>query len=155
LMVAGKSVSLTRYTIDGVIWGLEYAWLDDAGRLAFFTAGGGGLSFKEVRADLIPAADSLMALAARVATADLAASSARVKPVGFGTIALVGGTLVRGTTDAAIENATVVIANGRIVAAGPSSSVTVPPGAKTIDVHGKTIIPGLWDMHAHLHQQEW
>ena len=31
----------------------------------------------------------------------------------------------------------------------------MPAGAQRIDVHGKTIVPGLWDMHAHLHQLEW
>src|SRR5678815_5427773 len=42
-------VMLARYTIDGVIWGINYLWLDSEGRLAMFaTGGGGGLSFKTV-----------------------------------------------------------------------------------------------------------
>jgi imidazolonepropionase-like amidohydrolase len=48
-----------------------------------------------------------------------------------------------------------VVEQGRIVAAGPSASTPVPSGARRIDVAGKTIIPGLWDNHAHLHQIEW
>jgi len=55
----------------------------------------------------------------------------------------------------AVPNATVIVGKGRIVAAGPSASTPVPPGARRIDVAGKTIIPGLWDNHAHLHQIEW
>jgi len=55
----------------------------------------------------------------------------------------------------AVPNATVVVEQGRIIAAGPSASTPVPSGARRIDVAGKTIIPGLWDNHAHLHQIEW
>src|SRR5690606_38570029 len=53
-------------------------------------------------------------------------------------------------TPGVIENATIVIDRNRISAVGPSSSVQIPSGARRIDVKGKTIIPGLVDVHAHL-----
>ena len=31
----------------------------------------------------------------------------------------------------------------------------IPHGATKIDARGKTILPGLWDMHAHFEQVEW
>ena len=31
----------------------------------------------------------------------------------------------------------------------------IPAGAKRIDAHGKMLLPGLWDMHAHFEQAEW
>jgi len=40
--------------------------------------------------------------------------------------------------------------NKHIGALGPSSSVTVPGGAKVLDGAGKFLIPGLADMHVHL-----
>ncbi|PTS81599.1 amidohydrolase, partial [Sphingomonas sp. HMWF008] len=51
----------------------------------------------------------------------------------------------------------------RIVAIGPKASTPIPAGAKTVDVAGKTIIPGLVDAHAHgpqadddlIPQQNW
>jgi predicted amidohydrolase YtcJ len=46
------------------------------------------------------------------------------------------------------------VKNGRIAAAGAASSPPIPKDAKRIDVHHKTIIPGLCDMLAHLHQAE-
>jgi imidazolonepropionase-like amidohydrolase/Tol biopolymer transport system component len=49
-----------------------------------------------------------------------------------------------------IENATVVIEGNRITAVGPSSSVQVPAGAKRVDVKGRTIMPGIIDVHAHV-----
>ncbi len=53
-----------------------------------------------------------------------------------------------------IDDATVLIRGDRIVAVGPRASVTVPAGAITVDVRGKTIIPGLVDAHAHGPQGE-
>ena len=152
---AGTRTVLTRYGIDGVVWGREYLWLDANGHLAMFAAAAGGLSFKAIRAALVPSVEGLMTIAARAAMTDLVAMSHRTAPIARGAIALVGATLVDGTGGAPVVNATVVVAQGRIVDAGPSARVTVPAGARRIDVRGKTIVPGLWDSHAHLHQAEW
>jgi hypothetical protein len=48
------------------------------------------------------------------------------------------------------EDQTIVIDGERVTAAGPASSVSVPSGAERIDGTGKTLVPGLFDMHAHL-----
>jgi imidazolonepropionase-like amidohydrolase len=45
---------------------------------------------------------------------------------------------------------TVVIVNGRITATGPSARIKVPREARVIDAQGKSLIPGLWDMHVHV-----
>jgi imidazolonepropionase-like amidohydrolase len=86
---------------------------------------------------------------------ELTRIAAHQKPIAEGSLALAGATLVDATGAPPIPNATVVVQNGRIVAAGPSASTPVPKGARRIDVAGKTIVPGLWDNHAHLHQIEW
>ncbi|MBI4263573.1 MAG: hypothetical protein HY657_04295 [Acidobacteria bacterium] len=44
---------------------------------------------------------------------------------------------------------TVVVRGSRIVAAGPSASVTAPAGVPVVDGQGKFLMPGVWDMHAH------
>jgi imidazolonepropionase-like amidohydrolase len=151
-----RRVPLTRYTIDGVIWGMNYLWLDGEGRLAMFaTGGGGGLSFKTVRAALLPMRDELMRVATSAQMAELLSIESRQHVVAEGSLALIGATLVDATGAAPIPSATVVVQNGRIVAAGPSSATSIPSGARRIDVSGKTIVPGLWDNHAHLHQIEW
>jgi hypothetical protein len=69
--------------------------------------------------------------------------------VARGTLALRGARLITMRGDEVIENATVVITNDRITAVGPSASVVIPRGAKVLDVRGKTIMPGLMDLHAH------
>jgi imidazolonepropionase-like amidohydrolase len=47
-------------------------------------------------------------------------------------------------------DSTVVIADSRITAVGPSSSLHIPGGTRVIDASGKFLIPGLADMHVHL-----
>jgi Tol biopolymer transport system component len=49
-----------------------------------------------------------------------------------------------------IERGDVVITNNRIVAVGPTGTLTVPSGAQTMDMTGMTIAPGFVDTHAHL-----
>lgn len=48
-----------------------------------------------------------------------------------------------------IDNGVVLVENDRIKAVGRAGELAVPAGAKTVDVTGKTIIPGLVDAHAH------
>jgi imidazolonepropionase-like amidohydrolase/Tol biopolymer transport system component len=47
-----------------------------------------------------------------------------------------------------IENGDVVITGNRISAVGPRGSVAIPRGARSVDVSGKTIVPGYIDTHA-------
>lgn len=68
-----------------------------------------------------------------------------------GTLVLTGARVVT-MADASggiIDDGVVVVTGGRIVAVGKRGAVAIPAGAKTIDVTGKTIIPGLVDAHAH------
>jgi imidazolonepropionase-like amidohydrolase len=71
------------------------------------------------------------------------------------TLAIVGGTLIDGTGDEPLADSAVVIEKGRIVAVGPRAEVKIPRGATKVDARGKTILSGLWDMHAHFEQVEW
>jgi len=49
-----------------------------------------------------------------------------------------------------VADQTVVVNQGRITAVGPAASTAVPAGAQVFDGHGKTLIPGLWDCHMHV-----
>jgi imidazolonepropionase-like amidohydrolase len=49
-----------------------------------------------------------------------------------------------------LENAAVLIEDERIVKVGPAAQVEAPADAKTIDLGGKTVLPGLIDCHTHL-----
>ncbi len=53
-------------------------------------------------------------------------------------------------TPAVIEDGTLVVGDNRIVAVGRTGEVEVPADARVVDVAGRTIIPGLVDVHAHV-----
>jgi len=66
-------------------------------------------------------------------------------------IALTGARVIDGTGAPAEENQTLVIRDGRIVELGAAGRVKTPEGAVTIDLAGKTVIPGLVMFHEHLY----
>jgi hypothetical protein len=78
---------------------------------------------------------------------DVEIVAAKDKP--RGTIALRGGRLITMRGDEVIERGDIVVVDNRIVALGPQGSVDIPEGAHVIDVTGRTILPGLVDIHAH------
>jgi hypothetical protein len=71
-----------------------------------------------------------------------------------GTFAIANVALIAMTADAVVSPATVVVRDGRIVAAGPAASVRIPGDARRIDGAGKFVMPGLADMHTHLYSDD-
>jgi len=69
------------------------------------------------------------------------------KPYPGVTTAIVGATALTGTGEK-IENATVLLQDGKIAAIG--SDVAVPEGVAVIDGTGKFVTPGIIDVHSHL-----
>jgi imidazolonepropionase-like amidohydrolase len=66
------------------------------------------------------------------------------------TLAISGATLIDGTGGPRVPDAVVVVTDGRITAAGPRASSTIPPEAGVIDAKGKYLVPGLIDTNVHL-----
>ena len=83
-------------------------------------------------------------------------------PIGFkqlttvpsGKRAIVGARVISMRGDEVIEDATIVIEGDRIAAVGGPGKVVVPADATIVRADGKTIIPGLIDVHAHGSQGE-
>ena len=65
-------------------------------------------------------------------------------------IALLHVRVIDGTGAPAVEDQTIVVQGGKIAAVGASATVSVPDGAKKLDLAGHTVIPGLVGMHEHL-----
>lgn len=153
---AGQEIVLQRYAITGVVWGTETLWTDARGKLiAAVTINGEGEPFEIVRDGF----ESLLSYFVARGVEDGMARLAEMGRMGsFATTtayALVGATLIDGTGRPPVENATIVFRGDSIEAVGPAEMIRIPPGVRSIDVTGKTVIPGLWDMHAHFQQVEW
>src|SRR4029077_1544318 len=59
--------------------------------------------------------------------------------------------------DEVLERGDLLVSNGRIAAVGRAGQGQSPSGVTTIDLTGKTIIPGFIDLHAHyiLDASQW
>src|SRR5918993_260157 len=66
-------------------------------------------------------------------------------------IALTHVRVIDGTGAAPREDQTLILKNGIIATIGSSASTDVPTGAQTIDLTGKSVIPGLVMVHEHLY----
>jgi imidazolonepropionase-like amidohydrolase len=64
-------------------------------------------------------------------------------------VALTHVRLVDGTGRPPLEDQTVVIENGKISVVAPSAAAAIPAGARTMDLTGHTVVPGLVGLHNH------
>ena len=150
--------NVRHFIVDGVIWGREHVWLDRRDlHLSSITTTAGVLPFEGIDGELPSPSQQATLFAALAAMSDLGPDGASngPRPIRQDTFALVGGRLIDGTGAAPVEDAIVIVRHGRVLAAGARAAVHIPAGVPTVDVSGKSILPGLWDMHAHVGQPEW
>jgi len=147
--VHGEIVRLTRYTVANLVFGREVLWLNDSERVAAIMTFAGGLPQEEVLDEYSAAFDPLFQSGVRQEMLTLAALTRSVRPLASGTFAIVGAQLIDATGAPPVANSVVLVRNNRIAAAGPASSVRVPPGIRVLHANGQSVLPGLWQMHAH------
>jgi imidazolonepropionase-like amidohydrolase len=151
-----RDEKLDRYTVEGLIWGRETLWFDaNRNLVAAITTDAEFDHFEAIRDGYESALGDFVGRAGADGMSALADISKGISGSRATTIAIVGGTLIDGTGAAPIPDSAVVIHNGRFVAAGPRAKIKIPKDANIVDAHGKFILPGLWDMHAHFEQVEW
>jgi imidazolonepropionase-like amidohydrolase len=88
----------------------------------------------------------------RTSIASFAALSFAVATHAFAqqTTVLRAARMIDGTGAPTVSNAAIVVTDDRIVAVGPAATVTVPAGARVIDLGDVTLLPGFIDAHTHL-----
>ena len=145
-VVRGHVVRLNRYTVANLIFGREVLWMNTSGRLAAVMTFAGGLPQEEILDEYALATAQLVHSGVRQEMLDLAELDRQVPPEMQGTYAIVGARLIDGTGKAPLENATVVVRDGRIAAAGTEPA---PAGMPVVHAEGKSLLPGLWEMHTH------
>lgn len=89
-------------------------------------------------------------VAASAATLDAQTRSQSQAAAPAKKLALVGGMLLDGYEVPPIHHAAIIIEGNKIVDVGRAADVTIPPDATVIDTSGRTMMPGMMDLHAHL-----
>jgi imidazolonepropionase-like amidohydrolase len=102
------------------------------------------LIMRSVRVLAVAAVIASLAVTAAMAQRAAGRSSQR-RP-----LALVGGTLIDGTSSAPLRDSVVLIRGERIEKIGITDSLPVPNGYEVVSTEGLTVLPGLWDLHVHL-----
>jgi hypothetical protein len=142
----GQKMHVTEYAITGLAFEPQTLWLDDEQH--FFASPGKWFAFLregwEDTNDQLYALDR-KAIDERYARLARELAQHRNHPVAIAHVRVFDSE--QATTR---EDQTVVIQGERIVATGPSAAVNVPKDAEIVDGNGKTLVPGLFDMHAHL-----
>ena len=150
LPIAGAVRRLRRIAIAGLGFEPALVWLDEDGEL-FASVSAWQSTIRRGAEAAIPAlvADDQAWIAARAAR--LATRLAhRPPPAG---LAIVHAGRFDAEHRTLVPDATVIVVGDRITAVGDATT-PVPPGAQVIDARGRTLLPGLWDMHVHLHEGE-
>ena len=82
--------------------------------------------------------------------ATVAALLAMSAPVMAQSTVLTNVTVIDGTGAAAKPNSAIVMTDGKIAYVGPMAGLKAPAGAKTVDLSGKFVMPGIIDSHVHV-----
>jgi imidazolonepropionase-like amidohydrolase len=156
LSIGSRKIELHKLSVRGLIWGMESLWVDSQDHLVALVSVDAEMDhFEAVAEGYEDGLATFVADAARDGMANLAKVAAGFTAQPASVIAIVGGRLIDGTGKPAIENSVVILKDGKIAAAGSAASIALPDGAQIVDAHGKSVLPGLWEMHAHFEQVEW
>jgi len=145
LVVEGAEKKVTLYATHGFGFTPTTWWADETG--TFFATGGSW--FMLIRRGAESLEPVLLQLQAAYDSARGAELARRLTRVPTRPIAFVHANLFDAEAGAIRLRTTVVVTGDRITAVGTDGSVTVPPEAEVVDVDGRTLMPGLWDMHVH------
>jgi len=137
---------VTLYAIAGLDYSPTYVWLDDAG--ALFASVSDWLSvLPDPWQSSLPALHTAQNKVVEARSADLARTLIHRSS---GPIAITHVDLFDAASATIVHDQTVITRGNRISSVGPAAFAIVPSGAQLIDGRGKTLLPGLWDMHAHV-----
>jgi len=133
--------TVTLYAIDGLDLAPTLVWLDDEREL--FAAG------RTIRAGWEAAVAQLEAAETQELHRRGAEHAATLAVRPTHPLALEHAALFDPTDRTLHPRTTVLVDGERVRAVGPDGHVALPADAERLDASGKTILPGLWDLHAH------
>jgi imidazolonepropionase-like amidohydrolase len=143
----GTSTTAILHSIDGLSLQPLYVWTDEAE--AFL---GGGDSWLFTIREGWESQVTLLVDVQRSVDRERAVALAKDLPCRppSGLLAIRNVDVFDSVTGSVRRAQTVLVEGDAIQAVGAAADVRVPPGALVVDGRGKSLLPGLWDMHAHV-----
>ncbi|MBZ5492728.1 MAG: amidohydrolase family protein [Acidobacteriia bacterium] len=142
----GQSRTVAQYAISGLGFSPVPLWLEQDGKFFAFVSSWNSVipeGWESAAADLLKEQDKFDNERSKKLAQTLAHKP--TSPLVF-----VHANLFDSESAQMLPNRTVVITGNKITAVGADGQVPLPKNAETIDATGKTLMPGLWDMHVHV-----
>ena len=152
--IQGEMVTLSRFVVEGINWGGRTIWLDESNNLIALVKANTQIrelirkGYEEAMPLFIAGNVEEQMSALSEYTKNLQGEKSQIT-------AYVGADIIDGLSDITQKDMTLIEENGRIKNIGGRNEIEIPKEAKIIDVTGKTLMPGLWEMHAHSNQVQW
>ncbi len=143
----GKKLSVTLYAVDGLAFTPSYLWLD-ADQQLFASVGGWSAI---VRQGFEPAVDTLRDAQRKTESSQASELAKKLTHKPAGDLVIKNVSVFDSKTGSLLPKQRVTLRGERIVDVGPERGQPLAADAEIIDGAGKTLLPGLWDMHAHLY----
>lgn len=140
----GKPETVSLYAVTGLDISPAYVWLDQKNDIF----ANGGEWWMMVREGWAPATPDLIKAQTEAETARARALAKKLAHKPAGTVVFHDGTVFDAPNAKLVPHQDVVIRGNKIVSVGRTGKA--PKGAQVIETRGQTLLPGLWDMHAHV-----
>lgn len=144
--IAGKPRQLTLYSITGLGFAPSTAWFDENNDL-FATPGTWFSMVREGGEAALPKLLEIDQALEKQRSADRATKYTQTPKTA---LLIRDVTLFDSVKAATVPHQSVLVVGNKIQQVGPAAQVKAPAGATVIEGAGKTLLPGLWDMHAHV-----
>ena len=152
----GRPKNFKRFIIRGLIWGAEIVWTDEQDQLVCLMTNDAEGDKTEMMQEAYETLLPRFIEKAAYYGMQLFNKSVSDKPAALPTItAITHANVLDLNTGVLQPDRTVLISNGKILQLGSAATIDIPERALTVDAKGKTLLPGLWDMHAHFEQADW
>ena len=145
-----RTMKVVSYSISGLGLTPETIWLDADGRM--FASGGSWMMV--IRRGFESAAREIITAQTTASHARDAAIAARLSRKPAAAVAIIHANLFDAPTRTMKPAQTVIVRGARIVAVGDDGVVPLPSDVEVIDAGNKALLPGLWDMHVHVQDDD-
>lgn len=141
-----QSTRIAHYQVEGVGFTPTDFWVSADNRLFAFVA---GTWFRVIREGWESIGDALAAAQDSLEQRRDAEVARSLADHPGGAVVFRHASVFDAPNARLLREQAVVVRGNRIESVGPDGAVRVPAGARVIDARGKTLLPGLWDMHTH------